>query len=169
MRNPPKESALFFRSASSVHRDVLYTILHFSFIPHSAATPFLTHTCVINSSLKHSIKIPHGLAQKKKRYSRTGTFSSGYFSSVRRFHSAVYIYVCVCVCVRAPYLFNIEPLPFKTPSFPSVDVRDFKNDREQRADYFPTIGDEREELARTQREANETAKFLERSGKKRHG
>lgn len=49
-----------------MHRDVLYTILHFSFIPHSAATPFLTHTCVINSSLKHSIKIPHGPVGKRR-------------------------------------------------------------------------------------------------------
>lgn len=87
----PQKNQLFFRPASSVHRDVLYTILHFSFIPHSAATPFLTRTCVINSSLKHSIKIPHGLAQKKKRYSRTGTFSSSYFSSVRRFTTPRYI------------------------------------------------------------------------------
>lgn len=84
----PKKNQLFFHSASSVHRDVLYTILHFSFIPHSAATPFLTHTCVINSSLKHSIKIPHGLAGKRRDIARRLLFSS-YFFPVRRFHSAI--------------------------------------------------------------------------------
>lgn len=115
-----KKNQLFFSSASSVHRDVLYTILHFSFIPHSAATPFLTHTCVINSSLKHSIKIPHGPAGKRRDIVRRLLFLF-FFSSLPR---SPFSSRDTC----SVYLISNLPPPFSSP-FTSPDTSIFRQYR----------------------------------------